>query len=611
MMTRASGRRSGCRNAACRDAGARRSRGIETRGARGMDMQENERMKPTTFLRDEDGIMAVVFAMLLPVFIVLAALAIDMGYAYWKRNILQVDASATALAGAGYLLDDVTVTLSGIWKYNLVDVDGDGVPDNLDLGGPGGVGVPDGVPDGAAVLMEAIYYSNQNIDAAEEVLAVEDFVPGNWDPFDRIFTRSGTWDPISLMFVEDWATYDTKTGGPFIGVAVPNPVRPFNAVFATTRRADDGPNDNALPLFLAAAVGMPEVNINTGAIATIFPLDGSANNCIIALDEFGDPGLEINGTVDLNAPNCNIQVNSCEESEATWIRGNSEVYLGLGDGAGSIVMCGTYRENGSVIIEGTIDEEVGPLPGDPVSLTAPAVPACDFGGDSGLPVYRWPVVDDDGNVEVLYPGVYCGGIDLGGAGGLVDPFITFCGVVPTDDCDGVPNDGTAANDAGLFIIKDGPLNFPGNAGVVGEGVTFYLTDSGDPYSLIDFRGTTNTMLNLSAPEPTYFAETNSSISLAGVLFWHDCGGTPEDCAAQTHNLRGTSGYGMAGLVYIPESKVYIRGTSDADGGDTDCLVLIANTIQMNGTTGLNVDNTCANYGLDDMFVADLRLRLVH
>ncbi len=103
------------------------------------------------------------------------------------------------------------------------------------------------------------------------------------------------------------------------------------------------------------------------------------------------------------------------------------------------------------------------------------------------------------------------------------------------------------------------------------------------------------------------------MSLAGVLFWHECGGAPSAaCEDLTHNLRGTSGYGMEGLVYLPDSEVYIRGTSDADGGANDCLVLIANTIKMNGTTGLNVNNACADYGgLDDIFVADLRLRLVH
>ncbi len=41
-------------------------------------------------------------------------------------------------------------------------------------------------------------------------------------------------------------------------------------------------------------------------------------------------------------------------------------------------------------------------------------------------------------------------------------------------------------------------------------------------------------------------------------------------------------------------------------------MLIANTIGMNGTTGMTLDNGCSNFGgLDDIFVANPNLRLVH
>ena len=140
------------------------------------------------FLRNEDGIMAVVFALLLPVFLVIAALAIDMGYAYWKRNIVQVDASVSALAGAGIAMDDGVVTVDGTISYTLIDKDGDGVPDSDDSDA-------DGVIDGNVILIEALAYAEKTI-AGEDILATVDVLPGHWDPVPRVFTRAGTWDPV-------------------------------------------------------------------------------------------------------------------------------------------------------------------------------------------------------------------------------------------------------------------------------------------------------------------------------------------------------------------------------------------------------------------------------
>jgi hypothetical protein len=50
---------------------------------------------------------------------------------------------------------------------------------------------------------------------------------------------------------------------------------------------------------------------------------------------------------------------------------------------------------------------------------------------------------------------------------------------------------------------------------------------------------------------------------------------------------------MEGLLYFPEAHIYVRGTADAIGDATDCLMLIANTIEFNGTTGINVNNGCS------------------
>ncbi len=139
-----------------------------------MDKQPEIRTKRTGFLGNEDGIMAVIFALLLPVFVVIAALSIDMGYSYWKRNIVQVDASVSALAGAGIAMDDAELEIDGSITYTLIDKDGDGAPDSDDSDA-------DGVLDGAVILIEALAYAEKTI-AGEDILAAVDVLPGNWEP---------------------------------------------------------------------------------------------------------------------------------------------------------------------------------------------------------------------------------------------------------------------------------------------------------------------------------------------------------------------------------------------------------------------------------------------
>ncbi len=200
--------------------------------------------------------MAVIFAAPLPVFVVFAALAIDMGYAFQKRNMLQVDASAACLAGAGRLMDDgVFDPVNEVIICAAVDQDRDGVPDDGAAGDE----------KGAVIPIEAFACAEKNM-PGEDILGLVDVMPENWAPDTRTFTRAGFWNPDQLTFTVDPATLDlgTMTWG------APNAViTPLNACLAITRRAQDGPNNNPLPLFLAVAVRLPEVDINTAAIATV------------------------------------------------------------------------------------------------------------------------------------------------------------------------------------------------------------------------------------------------------------------------------------------------------------------------------------------------------
>ncbi len=115
-------------------------------GYRAADQQPN---CLKSFLREQNGAIAAISAVMLIVILGFGALAIDMSYAYTTRNLLQVTASSAALAAAPEL------------------------------------------PDQSQVVAKALEYVEENMPAANHgaVLAGSDVVLGNWDP------DTETWTP--------------------------------------------------------------------------------------------------------------------------------------------------------------------------------------------------------------------------------------------------------------------------------------------------------------------------------------------------------------------------------------------------------------------------------
>ncbi len=99
-------------------------------------------------LRSKRGVVAVMFALCMPVFVAFAALSIDMSYIFWTRNWLQVTASAAALAASKNL------------------------------------------PNEADAVAAALEYAEKNMAAARHgpVLVEVDVITGDWDADTRTFT---------------------------------------------------------------------------------------------------------------------------------------------------------------------------------------------------------------------------------------------------------------------------------------------------------------------------------------------------------------------------------------------------------------------------------------
>ncbi len=593
------------------------------------------RNKLTTFVRNEDGIMAVVFALMLPVFIVVAALAIDMGYAYWKRNIVQVDASVSALAGAGIAMDDGSIELDGTITYTLIDKDGDGAPDNDDINS-------DSVPDGAVILIEALAYAEKTI-SGEGILATADVLPGNWDQANRIFTSAGSWDPASQLFTTNPIAYNTLTG---VWTAVSDPIVPLNAVLTTTRRATGFTNDNPLPLFLAGVIGRDDIDINTQAIAAYLGGDNvNLDACIMALNRTERNSFYINGTALVWPEGCDIEVYSNHDCA---IRAVGIPVISVVAGGVNLATCGNEGEPACDQGAGTV-EVVGGVcdtpnvqwsPEAPVneSLAAPGPGYIPFG-------YLYPPLDNaDGN---CFEGDLCGLFDNANLAQPIDPTTVPIYLRPDSLADGGPTDvrpgecdGTESStdfhaadydaEGILYIGEPGKTTvFCGGISVFGpSGVTVEFAGniviSGGEFEV----AATVSMVSYGFNDPNPPADAGMGVylmdqarvnlhgspggeggvglaaqasgPLANFVFFEDpnsdLDGLPGN---QAHSLRGTPDGAFGGTLFFQNSTSELKGTAQSlltPGPNGGCTVLIADMIYFNGTTDFTAQLTpeCAS-----------------
>jgi len=282
------------------------------------------------------------------------------------------------------------------------------------------------LPDEDAARALAVEYAEKNMPAEEfgTVLATSDVVPGSWDNTTRTFVAGGT---------------------------------PANAVRIVTRRADE--NGNAPSLFFANVLGVAQANVSTVAIA------GNARppTCVLALDPGGAGALGLDSNASIDAPSCNVQVNSSDMAALT-TNNNAAIQ------AAQICVVGDYSQLGA----SSLTPE--PSPGcealdDPLAgLAAPVFGACD----ATAAVY-------DSVTDTLDPGVYCDGLQIIGSAD-----ISF--------------------NPGIYVIRDAPFIVDGSASVQGDGVGFYLTGG----ATLSFAS--GTQVDLKAP---------ASGELSGVLFFQD------------------------------------------------------------------------------------------
>lgn len=343
-------------------------------------------------------------------------------------------------------------------------------------------------------------------------------------------------------------------------------IEPFDAIQVVVRMSDD--NANPVQLFFANALGFSEARVEAAAIAIGNPTGGAAPACIHALNPSAQRAFRKTGTSDVIGDGCNVQVDSCHATEAFNATGSGSVILAGENGSGTLSVCGGMRLTGATEIPPApySQENTGTSLGDPYDR-APydAMPAPDeYGGCN----YN----DFNGSGRAtLHPGIYCGGIRFTGTG-------------------------TTNFAPGTYYIKDGALRVSGSYTLTGSGITFVMTGSN---AVIDFSGSSK--FSFSAPTTGPYA--------GFVVF-----GDPLRPSSSVHNITGSSTETFQGIVYLPNAGLKVTGTTGTalpSTGAHDCSVLVADTIEMTGTSSITVGATCTDYVATPPFQnGPLALRLV-
>ena len=147
--------------------------------------------------------------------------------------------------------------------------------------------------------------------------------------------------------------------------------------------------------------------------------------------------------------------------------------------------------------------------------------------------------------KTLDPGTYCGGLDL---------------------------KGTVTLRPGLYVLKGGTLSISSQANVTGEGVTFYLTDTGAGFD-INGGGT----VKLEAP-------TSGDYRNMLIIQNHASN------VGATNKLNGNSTTTVKGAIYTPTQTISVTG-SGGFGSTGTFMPLIASIISFSGNSTTRADTT--------------------
>jgi Flp pilus assembly protein TadG len=261
----------------------------------------------------------------------------------------------------------------------------------------------------------------------------------------------------------------------------------------------DGSISKPLPTTFGSTLGMTALEPHAEAVG--IPSAGTV--CMLALGpETALRGLELSGGSDTYANNCEVHIHSRDSSAAAVLSGGGTLTSLRTCIAGNISKTDGYTPAPEVNCP-------DPRP-DPMAGYTPSVSTagCDF-TDKRI----------SGTIEILTPGVYCGGIEISGGGdGRFQP--------------------------GIYVIKGGKFLISSSA-ASGTNVAFYFVNAGAE-------------LNISGGSPVSFTAPTTG-PLQGFIFYEG----PGMVFKQRARMSGGSEAYYEGSIYFPTQKLELSGGSVA------------------------------------------------
>ena len=301
--------------------------------------------------------------------------------------------------------------------------------------------------------------------------------------------------------------------------------------------------------FFSKIISSNPIMISARAEAMVTSTDGQF--CILSLAETGGGTFTTNGTVDVNAPDCGVAVNSTDASAIT-MRGNVDVTVGA------------VRVSGDVDIAGSVNFAYSSLA---TNASATSDPYADLviSSENGCAPSGSPTRVNSSTT--LTPGVYCGGISISGNNNIIF-------------------------EPGVYIIDGGDFNVSGQGSLYGDGVTFILTGGESSYAGLNIAG---------GREIEFNAPVGSGSGFDGLVFAQNRN-APTGTREQ-NKIVGTNDITINGVMYFPSQGLWFGGDATLAGVNTPCTKLIADTITLAGNPMLG--NSC-----EDTDVVDLGLPIV-